>query len=172
MKTRMLVAAGAIVGVVAALAGAAVWAQGQGMGPHGPFGHGHFGFGRFAAHHGLRDLDLTDEQKIRIKGILKAHREEFHGSVDKLRTVHKALGTISHQQEIDETAIRAAVGQAVDPLGDLAVLHARVRREIDAVLTPEQRQKAEALHEKLRRHLEEMGKSMHGIGHDLLEDPS
>jgi periplasmic protein CpxP/Spy len=165
MKTRMLVVAGAILAVV----GAAVWAQEQGMGPHGPFGH-FGGFGPFAAHHGLRQLDLTDEQKTQIKGILKSHREEFHASLDKLRTLHQTVGKIAHQQEIDEAAIRAAVGQAVGPLGDLAVLQARVRQEIDAVLTPEQRQKAEALHEKLRSHVEEIRKSMHEIGDDLLED--
>lgn len=170
MKTRMLVAAGAILGVVA-LAGAAVWAQGPGMGPHGPFGH-LGGFGPFAAHHGLRQLDLTDEQKSQIKGILKSHREEFHASLEKLRTLHQTVGKIAHQPEIDEAAIRAAVGQAVGPLGDLAVLHVRVRQEIDAVLTPEQRQKAEALHEKLRSHVEEIRKSMHEIGDDLLEDAS
>jgi len=166
----MLVAASAILGVVA-MAGAAVWAQGQGMGPHGPFGH-FGGFGPFAAHHALRDLDLTAEQKTQIKGILKAHREELHDSLDKLRTIHQAVGKISHQQEIDEAAIRAAVGPAVGPLGDLAVLHARVQQEIHAVLTPEQRQKAEALHEKLRGHMEEIRKSMHDLGDDLLEDAS
>jgi Spy/CpxP family protein refolding chaperone len=80
------------------------------------------------------------------------------------------VGTIPHQPGIDEAAIRAAVAQAVGPLGDLAVLHVRVRQEIDAVLTPEQRQKAEALHEKLRSHVEEIRKSMHEIGDDLLED--
>ena len=167
MKTRILVAAGAILAAV----GAAVWAQGQGMGPHGPFGH-FGGFGPFAAHHGLRQLDLTDDQKTQIKGILKSHREEFHASLEKLRTLHQTVGKIAHQQEIDEAAIRAAVGQAVGPLGDLAVLHVRVRQEIDAVLTPEQRLKAEALHEKLRSHVKEIGKSMHEIGDDLLEDAS
>ena len=167
MKTSMLVIAGAIL----AVAGAAVWAQGPGMGPHGPFGH-FGGFGPFAAHHGLRQLDLTDEQKTQIKGILKSHREEFHASLEKLRTLHQTVGKIAHQQEIDEAAIRAAVGQAVGPLGDLAVLHVRVRQEIDAVLTPEQRLKAEALHEKLRSHVEEIRKSMHEIGDDLLEDAS
>jgi Spy/CpxP family protein refolding chaperone len=169
MKMRMLVAAGAVAAVVAVMAGAVVWAQGQGMGPHGPFGHfGHFG----AFHRGLRELDLTAEQKTEIKGILKSHREELHDSLDKLRTLHQTVGKISHQQEIDEAAIRATVGQAVGPLGDLAVLHARVQQEIHAVLTPEQRQKAEALHEKLRSHVEEIRKSMHEIGDDLLEDPS
>jgi len=170
MKTRMMVIASAILGVVG-LVGAAVWAQGPGMGPHGPFGH-FGGFGPFAAHHGLRQLDLTAEQKTQIKGILKSHREEFHASLEKLRTLHQTVGKIAHQPDIDEAAIRAAVGQAVGPLGDLAVLHVRVRQEIDAVLTPEQRQKAEALHEKLRSHVEEIRKSMHEIGDDLLEDAS
>jgi len=71
---------------------------------HGPFGH-FGGFGPFAGHHALRQLDLTDEQKTQIKGILKSHREEFHASLDKLRTLHETVGKISHQQGIDEAAI-------------------------------------------------------------------
>ena len=143
MKTRMLVAAGAVAAIVVALAGAgaAVWAQGQGMGPHGPFGH-MGGFGPFGIHQGLRQLDLTDEQKVEIKAILKSHHEELLDSLGKLKALHQTVGNIPRQ------------------------------KEIDAVLTPEQRQKAEALHEKLRSHVEEMRKSMHEIGNDLLEDPS
>src|SRR6266702_3938328 len=78
----------------------------------------------------------------------------------------------SRQDAIDEDAIRERVREAVGPLGDLAVLHARVRREIGAVLTPEQNQKAESLLEQFRTHHEGMRKFLHGLGDDLLEDPS
>jgi Spy/CpxP family protein refolding chaperone len=73
---------------------------------------------------------------------------------------------------MDEGAIRQGVGEALGPLGDLAVLHARVRREIGAVLTPEQRQKAESLLEQFWSHRAGMRKQLHELGEDLLEDPS
>ncbi len=171
MRTRTLVAAGA---VAAALAGGLLWAQASGLpgvGPHRLFGPiGPFGF--MAAHHALHELGLSDEQKTHIKGILRSHRQEFHGAVDRLRTLHETVGQLSRQDAIDDDAIRERVREAVGPLGDLAVLHARVRREIGAVLTPEQSQKAESLLEQFRTHHEGMRKFLHGLGDDLLEDPS
>jgi len=166
-----MVAAGA---VAAALAGGLLWAQASGApgtGPHGPFGSfGPFGF--MAAHHALHELGLTDEQKTQIKGILRSHRQEFRGSVERLRTAHEAVRQLSRQDAIDEDAIREGVREAVGPLGDLAVLHARVWREIAAVLTPEQRQKAESLLERFRSHHEGMRRLLHELGDDLLEDHS
>jgi len=171
MRTRILVAAGA---AAAALAGGLLWAQASGVpgaGPHGPFGRfGPFDF--LAAHHALHELGLTDEQKTQIKGILRSHRQEFHGSVERLRSAHEAVRQLSGQDAIDEDAIRERVREAAGPLGDLAVLHARVRREIGAVLTPEQREKAESLLEQFWSHREGVRRSLHELGHDLLEDPS
>lgn len=165
MSTRAWVAAGA---VAATLAGAVVWAQGWGGEGHGPFGP----FGIIAAHHAMRELDLTTQQRAQVKGILRSHRQEFQEIVERLHGVHEAVGEIAHRESVDEAAIRESVRGAVDPLGDLAVLHARVRHEIAGVLTAEQRQKADALHEKLKTHMEELRKSMRELGDDWLEDPS
>jgi Spy/CpxP family protein refolding chaperone len=166
MKTGMLIAAGAM---AAALTGAGLWAHGQGMDLHGPFGP----FRAFhGAHDALRALDLTDEQKTEVKSILRSHRQEFKDAAERLRAVHESVGKVAHQETIDEAAIRAGVAQALQPLGDLAVLHAKVQHEIHAVLTPEQRQKAEALREKFHSHLRELHVSIKDLGDDLLEDPS
>lgn len=170
MRTRTLVAAGA---AAAALAGGLLWAQASG-GPggafHGPFGR--FGPFGFMARHALDELGLSDAQKTQIKGILRSHRQEFRGAMERLRAVHEAVGQLSRQDTIDEDAIREGVRDAVGPLGDLAVLHARVRREIAAVLTPEQRQKAESLLEQFQSHHEGMQKFLHELGDDPLEDPA
>ena len=171
MSTRTLVAAGA---AAAALAGGLLWAQASGLpggGLHGP--HGGFGpFGFMAAHHALHELGLTDPQKTQIKAILRSHKQEFHGAMDRLHAVHEAVGQLSRQDAIDEDAIREGVRDAVGPLGDLAVLHARVRREIGAVLTPEQRQKAESLLEQFHSYHQGMRRFLHQLGDDILEDPA
>lgn len=165
MKTGMLMAAG----VLATVAGAGLWAHGQGMDFHGPLGP----FQRLhGAHDALRALDLTAEQKTEVKSILRSHRQEFREAADRLRAVHESVGKVAHQETIDEAAIRAGVAQALQPLGDLAVLHAKVQHEIHAVLTPEQRQKAEAMREKFHSHLQDLHKSIQSLGDDLLEDPS
>lgn len=166
MTKRRLLAAGA---VVAVLTGAVVWAQAPGL-PGG----GHFGpFGPLLAlHHAKQELGLTTDQEKQIKGILRSHREEFEGIVERLHAGHEAVRQAGDQATFDEAAIRDRVAEAVAPLGDLAVLHARVHREIGAVLTAEQRQKAEAFREKLRSHIREFHKSMHELADDLLEDHS
>ena len=171
MRTRTLVAAGV---AAAALAGGLLWAQASGLpggGLHGP--HGRFGpFGFLAAHHALHELGLTDPQKAQIKGILRGHKQEFHAALERLHAVHETVGQLSRQDAIDEDAIREGVREAVGPLGDLAVLHARVRREIGAVLTPEQRQKAEGLLEQLHSHHQGMRRLLRELGEDMLEEHS
>jgi Spy/CpxP family protein refolding chaperone len=167
MGIKVLVAAG---GVAAALAGAGAWsyAQGAGGGVHGPCG----AFGSLAFHHAMGELGLSAEQKTQVKGILRSHRQELQEIGDRLRDIHQSVRQAANQDVIDEAAIREQVREATLPLGDLALLHARVHHEIFAVLTPEQRQKAEELHEKLRSHREQMRRLIHGLGDDLLEDHS
>jgi Spy/CpxP family protein refolding chaperone len=163
MKMKALAAAGSL---AAAVAGGAAW--GQGWGAHAPFGF----FGILAAHHAMKELDLSAPQRAQVKDILRSHRQEFQQITERLHSVHEAVQAAARQEQPDEAAIREKVSAALDPLGDLAVLHAQVQHQIHAVLTPEQRQKAEALHEKLRAHFEEMRDSMRELGDDWLEDPS
>jgi protein CpxP len=169
MRTGTVLALGAVVAALAgtaALAGSVAWAHGrerQGAWGHGPFGIWHHG------HDSLKQLDLTDDQQARIKAVLRSHADEFHEILDRLKAEHEAVREISDQETIDEAAIRDRVRQAADPLGDLAVLHARAHQEIGAILTPEQRQKAKALRQEMRSHMQEMRKSMHRLGADWLE---
>jgi len=169
MRTGTVLVVGAVVAALAgtaALAGSVVWAHGQER--HRAWGHGPFGMWHHA-HDSLKQLDLTDDQQTRIKGVLRSHSDEFHEILDRLKTEHEAVREISDQETIDEGAIRDRVRQAVEPLGDLAVLHARAHQEIATILTPEQRQKAEALRREMRSHMQEMRKSMHQLGADWLE---
>lgn len=167
-RNKVLAAAGA---VAVALGAGAVWAVGSRMPAlraHGPFGH----FGGFAVQHVIDDLGLSEQQTAQIKSILRSHREEFRGIMGELRTVHEGVRKAADQEAIDETAIRQRVGEALQPLGDLAVLHARVHQEVAAVLTPEQRRKAEALHEKWRGRREEMHEHMREWADEFLEGRS
>jgi protein CpxP len=156
----------AVGALVAAMAGTVLWAHGRER--HSAWGHGPFGMWHHA-HDSLRQLDLTDDQQARIKGVLRSHADEFHQILDRLKAEHEAVREMSDQETVDEAAIRDRVRQAADPLGDLAVLHARAHQEIATILTPEQRQKAKALRQEMRSHMQEMHKSMHRLGADWLE---
>jgi Spy/CpxP family protein refolding chaperone len=169
MRTGTVLAVGVVVaalGGTAALAGSVVWAHGRER-PHA-WGHGPFGMWHHA-HDSLRQLDLTDDQQAQIKGVLRSHANEFHEILDRLEAEHETVREMSDQETVDEAAIRDRVRQAADPLGDLAVLHARAHQEIATILTPEQRQKAKTLRQEMRSQMQEMRKSMHQLGTDWLE---
>lgn len=149
---KVLLGFGIPMGVLAV--GGPIWAYQQ-MG-HGTFGHGfgqghhggqfggHFGGGAMVGHI-ARELDLTQEQQDRITEIADAahlevfqRRKTFRNSRDQLHGLFRA-----ETNDADETrAIAEAQGTVV---ADLIVYAAEVKRDVFAVLTPEQRAKAYAM---------------------------
>lgn len=101
-----------------------------------------------------KTLDLSAEQQEKIKAIMDEHRakvaplrQSLDENRDKLRQVTKA-------DTFDEAAIRTlAAGQAAAKT-ELTVERARMKNQIHAVLTPEQRKVAE---EKMERMMERRG---------------
>lgn len=112
-------------------------------------GHGDFGphiFGRIA-----RALDLTDDQKGRIKQVLKPHATEIETQMKASAAARRAMHEAVLAQPIDEEAIRARAAELGRVHGDGAVLFARIRSEIEPILTPEQVQKLQRFHQRMRR---------------------
>ncbi len=107
------------------------------------------GRGLMALGFGLRQLDLTEQQRQQIKGILQGHREKAQALAAQGRAAGRALRQ-AIADGADEPTIRAKAADAAKVQADAAVLRAQVRNEIVAVLTPEQQAKAKALREKAR----------------------
>lgn len=145
MFKRVLVAAG----LVAALAGGAAIAvaqspQGGGPGIGGP-GRGGMrggprGFGGPMGDLGLRGIDLTDAQRDQLRTIMESHKQEFEAVRTKLREAHQGLATATNAQAVDEAAIRARSTALATALADEAILRAKVRVEVNGILTAEQLQ--------------------------------
>ena len=162
------------VSVVATTAAARVWGQSEtspltgsigGPAEHA-LGLGHLeGFCRMAK----IALDLTDAQDAQIKEILRAHQDDIRSVMERLHAAHESVSQAVRQDAVDEALIRQRVQEANGALGDLAVLHARVHHEVAAVLTPEQRKKAEALHDVFRSRHELFRKAIGGTLHRLFE---
>ncbi len=111
--------------------------------PHGG-GGGDFAprmFGRIA-----RALDLTDDQKTKVRTILKAHASEITAQVTAGKAARQALREAVLAEGVDETAIRARAADAAKIQADGAVLFAKIRAEIEPTLTPEQRDKVRTFH--------------------------
>ena len=109
-------------------------------------GHAGFGprvFGRIA-----RDLDLTADQKARIKTILKAHASEIETQMKASAAARQAVHDAVLAQPVDETAIRAAAARLGQVHADGAVLFAKIRTEAEPILTDDQRAKIQTFRER------------------------
>ena len=91
------------------------------------------------------DLGLTQEQKVQIGQILKAHRDEIVEAVQDVYAKRKALMKEVRSEGYSERAIRRAARDLSDAIGDACVLRAKVRKEVRALLTEEQRRKADGV---------------------------
>jgi Spy/CpxP family protein refolding chaperone len=167
----------ALTALAVALAGtaaaAAVWGQSETSpteGLAGPAEHA-LGLGRLEGFCRMARiaLDLTDAQDEQIKEILRAHHDDFRSVMERLHAAHESVSQAVRQETVDEALIRQRVQEANGALADLAVLHARVHHEVAAVLTPEQRKKAEALHDAFRSRREFFRKAIGERLHRLFE---
>lgn len=95
-----------------------------------------------------RALDLTGDQKTRIKAILAAHAAEIEAQMQAGAAARRALHDAIVVQPTDENAIRSLAQEVGRVQGDGAVLFARVRTEIDPILTPDQKQKLQSFRER------------------------
>ena len=142
IRKSVLVGAGiAVLGVAGLVAGR----LSAGAFPRG--GHSDFAphvFGRIA-----RALDLSDDQKTHIKAILKTHASEIQTQIKASASARRAVHDAVLAQPLDEAAIRAAAQTLGQVHADGAVLFARIRTEVQPILTDEQRAKIQKFRERM-----------------------
>jgi periplasmic protein CpxP/Spy len=115
-------------------------------GPGGPFG---------MAGLPLRELDLTDAQRQQVRTIMESHRDEQKAIGDRMRTARQALQNAIAADAFDEAAIRAKAAEVAAVDADAAVLQAKVRAAVAAILTPEQAKKAKELRTEMENRMKE-----------------
>ncbi len=138
MNTRRTVAA--VLGIVAVLVPAAIWAA-------GPFGHGGrmdgMGFGPlgFAGGNVLRVADklgLSADQVTQIKGVLAAAQTANNATRDQLRTNQQAFQASYNPAQFNAAAVNAYVAQQTPLLQQLFVSRLQTEANVLGVLTPAQ----------------------------------
>jgi Spy/CpxP family protein refolding chaperone len=97
-----------------------------------------------------RVLGLNDDQKARVKEVLKAHADEIEAQLTASAEARRALHDAVVAQPADEATIRARAADVGRVHGDGAVLLARIRTEIDPILTADQRQKLGTFDRRIR----------------------
>ncbi|MEP7132770.1 MAG: Spy/CpxP family protein refolding chaperone [Acidobacteriota bacterium] len=100
----------------------------------------------------VRFLDLTAEQQAQIKTVLKTHAAEIEAQMAAKQAARQALRQAVLATPIDEATIRQRAAESGKVEADGAVLLARIRAEVDPILTPDQRTKVQAFGTRARRH--------------------
>ncbi|MGH9957409.1 MAG: Spy/CpxP family protein refolding chaperone [Pyrinomonadaceae bacterium] len=98
------------------------------------------------AEHLARVLDLTDAQQTQIKAILETAKTGDEPRRSKMDEVHQQLEAATANGQFDEAQVRGLANQQAQLMADSIVEHERMKSKIYALLTPEQRAKADELH--------------------------
>lgn len=151
-----------IAGIAAVVALAGAFALSQ-AGPHHMGGMG-MGFGPGPDHilAFMTDaLDLTDAQQTQAKAILDREKPTFEALASKMSEAHKQLSALGENGTFDEASVRALANQNVPTIVEMIVQTTRVKSELYALLTPEQKAKASKI---MQRHQNRMMRHMHEGG--------
>jgi Spy/CpxP family protein refolding chaperone len=104
-------------------------------------------------------LELTDDQKVKIKDVLRTHSDEIKTQMRSWGSARRALRDSIIAMPTDETAIRTAAQQAGQVQAEGALLFARIRAEIDPILTPEQKEKLQKFQARTGQHSDRAAQS-------------
>jgi Spy/CpxP family protein refolding chaperone len=99
-----------------------------------------------------KKLDLSDDQRTQIDGIMAAAKQQMKDQHDKLRANREQLKSLMRQSPLDETALRKVADAQGDLEADMIVLRAQQRAKIGDILTEEQRVKLADRAGKRRAH--------------------
>ena len=166
MKRNILIAT--LIGALAIGAGTAIaWGgHGGGMGCHGGPGGVLRGVMRI-----MHRLDLSDQQRDAILNILDDARTQIAPHREALRAGRQQMRDLD-PASFDEATVRAIAEKQGKELEEIMVIGQRVRSQIWAVLTPEQREEAKKIRsemeerfERMRQCMEDAGGPGSGMGH-------
>lgn len=108
-----------------------------------------------------RALNLTEAQKTAIRGIRDKHQPEMAQRQAAARQAHEALRAALRDAATPEAQLRALYDKASAARFDMMLARRSVHQEVQAVLTPEQREKAAELRgaarERMRGHRGPLG---------------
>lgn len=147
----------AIIGIIAAavLATGAIFVVAQ-RAAH----KGHDGFGGPNGHMigmALRGLDLSDDQKAKVKEITDASRVTVKPLMQQLRDNHKALAALGTDGTFDEAKVEALAGEQSGIMSKLIVEREKAKAQIFAILTDTQKAKAAEMRTKFEERMKDHG---------------
>jgi Spy/CpxP family protein refolding chaperone len=142
--------------------------EGYGSRGHGTMGGHGMGMMHSSAGHLIRhllkhekDIGLTAEQVTKLKDMqLNLDKTRIKSEAD-IQIAERELRALTEDEKSDFSAIEAKLKQSSELQAQLRMTSIKTRREALALLTPEQRSKEKAEHEKMMQQHKEGGKG-HG----------
>ena len=124
----------------------------RGMGHHGDFSARMLGF--------YTDyLDLTDAQQAQMKDILTKEKPTIRPLMQQLAQGRQQMKALEQAGTFDEAKVRAAASQQTQTMTELMVQKVRIKSELMAVLTADQKDKLakiEARHQaRFQKHFQQ-----------------
>ncbi len=100
-----------------------------------------------------RHLDLNEQQRTEIAGIIEESQTEAEAFRDAIHDTREQLTALTNAETFDEDAAKELANAQAESRAELIVLRARTRHEIGTVLTAEQREKlAQKRERRMKRH--------------------
>jgi len=108
--------------------------------------HGHRHGYHHGHHHLWKELHVTDAQKTQIRAIISEERAKMKPLLEQLKAGRNELKALRESGTFDEAKVRSIAKGQADTIIELIVIKERMKSKVYAVLTPEQRTKAQELH--------------------------
>ena len=96
----------------------------------------------------LRGLDLTDEQKAKVKEIMDASRTNVEPLMQQLRDNHAKISGLGTDGTFDQAAVEALATEQGSITAKLIVEKEKAKAQVFAILTDEQKAKAAEMRQK------------------------
>ena len=88
-----------------------------------------------------KGLNLTDEQKEEIKGIMEDLRDKVKPVLDEIKTIRDEERAVLDAETLDEAGLENLIDKNISYINEIMGLREDAFVEIEKVLTPEQREK-------------------------------
>lgn len=102
----------------------------------------------FRSEHMASELELTDAQRVEFERIMNDGRGTARPHVQQMIEVRKAMRQLMDAESFDEAAVRLLAAKKNASMTELMVIRVRKRFEFKSLLTAEQKEKLQHLHER------------------------
>jgi len=106
-------------------------------------------------------LDLTDQQALQVSAIFEAKKNAKSDHRSERKAMRQAMMKLDPAASDYEQQVEQLAREQADSMVQKIKAHAQTRKQIHDILTPEQQQKAEEMHEKRMERSKDRHRSDH-----------